>query len=245
MLYSPREAISQYLYNEETKMKKILLSLLVLLSLLSFVSCEKDKSEEVISNYENFTETFMMVNPVAGIFPTETNTALKDTEIDNDSLTAFLSAIHSGKKVTLSSNDNTKTKFDGGYIKIEGKDEKKKTSEISNASFTVSYKVDDTKVENKTYKISSTATLNESDDKVSFTYSLTINDKTSSTMNDKTYKSISYTYDGEKFTSAKVDGKDVSLRLLNASRLSQYLPTNDTGSGDTDSSSTTEGETNS
>ena len=35
-------------------MKKVLIALLAVLLLLSFTSCEKDKSEEVIAAYEEF-----------------------------------------------------------------------------------------------------------------------------------------------------------------------------------------------
>ncbi len=195
-------------------MKKSLLVIALVLLSLFFVSCNKesaDKSEEMVARYEKFCETYMMMSSTTGLFPKETNKALRDVEISTESMKAFLKDLNPGKEIEVTTEG---LKFDGGSIIIDG-DDKKGTATADQASFKVSYKIDTKEVSNEEYKISLNSSKETNEKTASVSFSLTINDKV--------YSTITYKSEGEKFTSATVDGKEVNVRLLNASRLNPSL----------------------
>lgn len=196
-------------------MKKSITAVLLILLALLFVSCDNDKSEEVIATYEKFCQTYVMMAPVTGLFP-ETTGSLANKEIKSENMKAFLSALHPGKIIEVTTE---KPAFTKGTITITNDESsKKKTAVVSSdpdAQFSISYKLTkDKETEQKTNEqhfISLSSSMEDNDSVTTVSYSLTLDDKV--------YGSITYSHDGEKFTSATVDGKSVDLRLLNAARL--------------------------
>ncbi len=199
-------------------MKKSITAVLLIILALLFVSCDNDKSEEVIATYEKFCQTYVMMAPVTGLFPdtttAESGDSLANKAIEKKNMAAFLSALHPGKEIEVTTTSPTFTK---GTIKITG-DEKKKTAVVGSdpeAQFSISYKMTkDKETEQKTdelHFISLNSSMEDNEKVITVSYSLTLDEKV--------YGSITYSHDGEKFTSATVDGKSVDLRLLNAARL--------------------------
>ena len=83
-------------------MKKILIVLLSILLALSFILCEKDKSEEVIANYEEFAKACSVGMAAIEFFPQESK-ALSDITIGNDE--SFLVALLSNTAISVSSDN--------------------------------------------------------------------------------------------------------------------------------------------
>ncbi len=199
-------------------MKKSLLVIALVLLSLFFVSCNKesaDKSEEMVARYEKFCETYMMMSSTTGLFPKETKTALSGVAISADNMKAFLSAYNSGKNIDITTSGELN--FTGGSITVDNSSAKKKTAKVDpDAIFTVSYTVGTVAKENQKYTIKMSSSYEEGDKETSVSFSLTINDKV--------YSTITYKFNNdEKFTSAFVDGEEVSVRLLNASHLNPSL----------------------
>ncbi len=186
-------------------MKKILIVLLSVLLALSFISCEKDKSEEVIANYEEFCKVYKIDNTALSLFSSaSTETDLKETSIDTKNLSSFLSALLSSSDITGPSASTNFTS--GSYAKKTEGDTTKVT--ITDAVFKVSYTIGDKNVTDEEYKISGTCvTKNPEDGTGSYDYSLTING---------TGYSITMSGEKGKVTSATVNGKAVDVRLLNS-----------------------------
>lgn len=198
-------------------MKKSLLVIALVLLSLFFVSCNKesaDKSEEMVARYEKFCETYMMMSSTTGLFPKETNKALRDVKISTESMKAFLSAYNSGKNIEVTTEGELK--FTGGGITVVTSEKNNSAKVDPDASFTVSYTVDKVVKENQKYSIKLNSSFEKGDKETSVSFSLTINDKV--------YSTIKYKFnDDEKFTSAFVDGEEVSVRLLNASHINPSL----------------------
>lgn len=207
-------------------MKKSLTAVLLILLALLFVSCDNDKSEEVIATYERFCETYLMMAPTSALFPQDEDAELKDKAIESNNMKAFLSALNPGKVIEVTT---TSPVFTAGHIKNTNTDTKKATLVSSDpvAVFTISYKVDTKEITDEKHSISLSSSMEEGEKADSVSFSLTIDNKT--------YGSISYSHDGEKFTMATVDGQNVNLRLLNAARLD---PTPTVKSNDADTTET-------
>lgn len=220
--------------HKERKMKKSLSVILMILLLLFFVSCEKDKSEEVISTYEKFCKTYMLMTPVTELFPTTQpgdGGKLGDVAISEEHMKSFLSAYTRYEIEDITITDETSLKFKTGIITIEG-DATKKTAVIKpdqEAKITVSYKVSgeeegkEAEKSNEEYKIVMSSSIDIGEKAKSVSFALTLNGNV--------YGTISYTFEGDKFTSASVDGKKVNVRLLNAAHLN---PTPSSAKGDTE-----------
>lgn len=204
-------------------MKKSLIAIMLILTALFFISCEKDKSEEVVTTYEKFCETYLLMDPVTNLFPKESKT-LYNEPISSDHMKAFLAALYPEKGIEVK-NDSSLV-FEGGEIKFDGSDtdkiKKAKTNE-SGAVFIVSYKLSDKEIENEKYTIILTSSIEENENKLSASFYLKINDKD--------YGTIKYEYNGEKFTSASYNGKSVDVRLLNATHISPSPANSDSESG--------------
>lgn len=189
-------------------MKKVLIAMLAVLLLLSFTSCEKDKSEEVIAVYEEF----ITVNNICE----RTDRMLSGIAIDKDNtvnegmLASLLrvldgtdaeihiksNKISSGSKNSSTSEDGTTTRTysDVGieYTYTEGSD-----STVKSGTFSV----DGTYV-NKSPEIRAASAYKDA------SYEMTINGVK--------YKLSYYRDYYGKYTRASVNGKDVEIRLLNS-----------------------------
>ena len=185
-------------------MKKILIVLLSILLVLSFTSCEKDKSEEMLSTYEKFA---------AGLRIGEN----------------IHSARYDVKQVTASDYTGSILYIVRDIVKdLYNYDETFTITGITEATGTIKNiegYTDNYHIKYENIVISYTYTYGESSGsgKLSFsgTYSRDVEDNTKTyvydfVVNGENYKTEYTLNNYEEFTSAKINGTDVNLSLLNA-----------------------------
>ncbi len=185
-------------------MKKISIILLALLMLLAFVSCEKDKSGDMINAYEEFVKAYNNCLKVRTCFA-------KDGKIEKSDIGEweFWSMVNtlSGKDINVTSLEVA----DGSSTTVTTSEDKStKTYTFNNISITYKYtEGKDTTEKDGTYTLTGTyAVTNVADKGTSYSFDVTINSETK-------FK-IAYSMDKkDAFTSASVNGTDVELRLLN------------------------------
>ncbi len=194
-------------------MKKVLIAMLAVLLLLSFTSCEKDKSEEVIAALEDFYKTgnrLLSAMAVMEIPDDETvNYEYTDatTDVSDSYLHAFLYNICDVKKEVAS--------IESVSGKVTGTQKSGVSSDLTFSDVVVKYKLAD---DETVYEFTLNGTCKGSIEKKGETeiesreFSLTVNG---------TQYSWSYTMKNEKFTAASANGKSVDVRLLN-SRVSHW-----------------------
>ncbi len=203
-------------------MKKVMIVLLAALLLVSFSSCEKDKSEDVIATYESFCKVQEIAVDVPLIFsdmnvhnnaPVEKSNS--DISIDSD-LTYLLEAVDSKYEKITTLKDLSAT----GTVKREVSEEgttRTETWTVTNCEVSFKYTVegsedyiDDKITINGTFVEKTLGTRGSYEaEEVDASFSL-----------NGTNYSISYaTNTKPSFTRAKVNGNDVDLRLLNSPSL--------------------------
>lgn len=212
-------------------MKKLSIIILSLILLFCFVSCEKDKSGEMIENYEAFVKAYKVCNYTFSALPNRsssssagtsgvTNVAEKYSEASDDHLSALYSTIHEDSNITI-------TKITGGSGTYEYTYDDNAEEDILNLTVTynnviLKYTYTDAdgtekndgemKISEGTYKRKTSSI----DDTSSKGTSINLYDvKCNMTIEGTTYE-ITYTKKGSTFTSATVNGKEVQIRLLNA-----------------------------
>lgn len=199
-------------------MKKLSIVLLCAFLFFSFISCEKDKSDEVINNYENFKSTENMGENVIFLFDVdslekgETEINLSESGADKDDIEDVISK-YTGKYLEVIS-DSDDIAFTSGKLKSNKTDDKNITINIDDAKLDVTYRVynDDGDPVGDEIKLSLV---------ISGDFSLSTSDDTFSTsfkfkVIDKSYDySYSKTISTEKYTKAAVNGNNVDVRLLN------------------------------
>lgn len=218
-------------------MKKVAIILLSVLISLSFISCQKDNTEEVIKNYEDYLESVYHTNVTNELLEYLILSSPKDenykyerekyTENDKLLLMYKMDMIFSQVRfldkyydlsddvivVKISEIESISGKISGTY-----EDDKNYDTSISDLKIKFkydSYNVRGEKINKETesgeLSISITASRKEKDDMISVTAS-------SLSINGISVRDISYKYDNimEKYTEAKVDGNSIDLRLLNS-----------------------------
>lgn len=206
-------------------MKKLFTILLVVfLVVFSFVGCEKDKSEEVIKNYEDFEKTKGAMSNIAlaSRLGGGKETELTAEKIDTNTLTSLVSSIENETRIVTEVvsakgtilNDSktegvisysTSTEIKGLEIKYKyttanAKEAKEGSLTMSGTSSFDVKAVDEKGTEiHNTYKVSGLV-INGTSYK-DITFELSVNMASSKTT----------------YTSATVGGKAVDVRLLNAS----------------------------
>ena len=171
-------------------MKKALLVILSLVMVISFTSCQKDTSAEVLSTFEAFTSQFEICSSAIKAAGSKTTSTVKKA----------VQAISGDLSIDVSSivSDETKTK---GTITGNDYDV---TIAYNYTSSTV------TTAKEGTLTVVGTYTKNDNDETgiVSYSWKFTINGEE---------YDISCTTDvTEKFTSAYVNGQSVNVALLNS-----------------------------
>lgn len=173
-------------------MKKVLIVLLSVLLLVSFVSCEKDKSEEIIKNLEDFYTAKNICENAAKILTESayTGESLAKDKIEHDGLMDCLNALDLDPEVTEITNATGSATFTDGV---------KTYNDI-----VVTY----TKSDGSDYDLSFSGKFDGSTtDKYSYELKVAGTDY-----------SVSWTYDNStgKYATASVNGNDVEVRLLNS-----------------------------
>ncbi len=185
-------------------MKKILIITLSLLMLLAFVSCEKDKTPEITSTFEEFLRNYSIGMAVRAEV---VNSVSKDTpeskakDYIKDSVPEILRYL--GNEYASSETTDATGTIKGEYT-AEGK------TILTFDDITASYKYKEkggTEEKTGEMKFGGTISEVETDDGWTVVSTLSVNG---------TEYGFSFTDKDGKFTAASVNGKDVNLRLLNA-----------------------------
>ena len=232
-------------------MRRVITILLVVFLALSFVGCEKDKSEEVVKNYEDFMRTHEIENSLSsysyglpnGVDPTKKGKPanFKEEDISKE----LVSALHydldnvwiDDTSITIEevkgqyekySERETTTSEDGKTTNVEGKN----TFKIFDLEITYIYTDDNNKKIRRTITISGEYEDNyksksvevEGNTEDSYTETITCSGLE---VDGTSYGNIEYTSEAKfennnvisawKLTGATVNGKNVDLRLLEAS----------------------------
>ena len=186
-------------------MKKISIILLALLMLLAFVSCDKDKSGDMINTYEEFVKAYNNCLEIPTYFAKDGK--IEASDIDNWELRMLVHTLN-GSYIGVTSLEVA----DGSSTTLTTSEDKNtKTYTFNNISITYKYTEgeEDTTEKDGTYTLTGTYVVTDSADKGS-SYSFDI------TINSETKCKIAYSKDANgAFTSASVNGTDVELRLLN------------------------------
>jgi hypothetical protein len=201
-------------------MKKALIVMLSVMLVLTFVACEKDKSGEVVQNYEDFVVAYN-ASDVAGdcatsLAPELYSDKTTNKDVSKSTLNAY-SVANWWKKLT--GDDIT---VDSTSLSQEGTITGTTALDTSAGTGKIEAEVTGVKVKFKYTKSGSTDKL---DGEISFSGKLTLEvtkdsrsySYSSFSLNGVSYKDISFTQNMEtkKFTAAKIGGADVELKLLN------------------------------
>lgn len=215
-------------------MKKVLIVLLSVLLALSFISCEKDKSGEVIQNYEDFIKSSRTGSSLNSIFSPyirekrDTKTYKIDKEFsdaDKDDIKSLLEdkSYYVGKILGL--DDITVTSVESVSGKLQGDASDYTASDVViKFKYTTSNGKDDEEATDKAIDGEIKMNMKYSDSGINGdgieTYSVS-----SLSLQGVSYKDVSYSeawkktgernYTLVKYTSATVGGNNVELRLLN------------------------------
>ncbi len=203
-------------------MKKVLIVLLSVLLALSFVSCEKDKSEEIIANYEAFVKTCPKAEAAVTTLSFNTSwysetgkidNSFSDTSLSEDDYWYVATLINNLEDNNIYSSEIVSATLKSGNLTGQRNLETKETDvTASDVVLEVTYKPDASsdKTETAEFKMNGDYKKCNNDDYNEMKCDLTVN----GIKYNIAYKVVKG--DNPKYTSAAVDGKDVEIRLLNA-----------------------------
>ena len=191
-------------------MKKLSIIILSLILLLCFVSCEKDKSEEMIANYEAFAKVYKVCDETWCALPKKNTNMSEDTDVSYYDIQNILTAIDSEnsnvevidssvkKSGTITATEDGDKETYTYDIKIDYEYIKGGTGSVKqNGTLTISGTYEKTEIKPK-------AIANDEDVKCKFT------------INGTPYEIAYYQKGNATFTSASVNGVAIEVRLLNA-----------------------------
>ena len=200
-------------------MKKVLIVLLSVLLLVSFVSCEKDKSEEIIKAYEDYCKTERIIDNTKNVLSsndaTKNKTTLETSDFNEYRVSWALRTLGYEEEIT-SANDfkvisgegsTSFTSPDENSTLQTYKDIKVSAKTIDSEKNTIATY---TLVFNGTEKVTREGSGDSATDTHDVNFTITVNDDT------HTY-TMKYVQDQKyNFVSVSVNGKAVDVRLLNS-----------------------------
>lgn len=225
-------------------MKKVLIVLLSVLLALTFISCEKDKSGEVIQNYEDFTNTYNAYSKVRNIYSTlekigtweydESGNRTLDIEFSDSDITKVQEILKNNSyyvgRILDVDNYNpiyiTITSVGSVSGKLEGKIQSSSSQyneEYTASDIVIKFKYTTTKYveDSKTGEYNpETSDSIDAELKINFKYSQKSTKDaatysiSSLSLQNVSYKDIEYSEGKEGYTSATVGGTAVELRLI-------------------------------
>ncbi len=191
-------------------MKKVLIILSVAIMLIASVSCEKDKSGEMVETYEEFMTALAKCNlaTISNGYDEATN----ECTISESYLQEAVNKINDSE-ITITSGD-------AKFVRTEKTEGQKTTFTYDNVSIKYKYTEgsdetpkDGTLTISGSYSITDYSTRALARD-TEYSYDLTVNGKS--------YKLSYYLNADRTYKSASVNGKNVELRLLNAPATMAY-----------------------
>ena len=197
-------------------MKKFLIIMLSVLLLLSFTSCEKDKSGDVIATFEKFANEKETAYRVYTLFSNVNKSAITTGDVDPSSLGNLLSAYY-GEDSNLAQQGTITVTTASGSVTSEGEVSSGKKLSFQNVTFSCTENRDNKEYRTTNFEISGSCECKS--EPVRAAGADIINYSADVTVNGKNYK-LSYTWNGgtKKYSAASVDGTAVELRLLNAGK---------------------------
>ena len=197
-------------------MKKFLIIMLSVLLLLSFTSCEKDKSGDVIAAFEKFANEKETAYRVYTLFSSVNESDITTEDVGESSLGNLLAAYYDEDSEPIQQGTITVTAASGS-VTSEGEVSSGKKVSFQNVTFSCKEYRDSKEYRSTDFVISGSCEYKS--EPVRAAGASIINYSSDVTVNGKNYK-LSYTWnDGtEKYSAASVDGTDVELRLLNAGK---------------------------
>ena len=198
-------------------MKKISIILLAVLLIFTITSCEKDKTEEVISNYEKFVKAYKIGGAIQSI---GNETIGKGGEIKAENyggsskgdVELIAKALYNYTDTFIiperdaSATDTGITAAKGTVENIQGYTDNNHLT-FTDCEFSYTYTLDGATGTGK-ISFSGTYSCDEKDKVKTYVCDFVVNNET--------YKA-EYTIDDGFFTAAKINGTDVDVRLLNSS----------------------------
>lgn len=190
-------------------MKKVLIILSIALMLVAFVSCNKDKSGEMVETYEEFVTGLAKCDAATRI-SSGYDTDTYEHTISKDYLQDAVNKINDSN-ITITSYSPTT------FVRPQKTEGEKTTYTYDNVSIKYKYTEGSDETEKDgTFTISGTKSITNYQPKAlardtEYSYNLTINGKA--------YKLSYYLNADGTYKSASVNGKNVELRLLNAPRI--------------------------
>ena len=183
-------------------MKKVLIAILAVLLLLSFTSCKKDKSEEVIAAYEEFCKAQHVVGYAYGSFNYPDSGDVDITSLTKDDVNYNVSnCLNHLDGTNLDSVDATEGAVKGKVSQGE--------KELTYTGVKITYYVEGDSTTKHELTIAGTFKLVQNTD--ASTGKLEANLK----INGNDF-ALSYTMENGKYTAASINGTDVNLTLLNS-----------------------------
>ncbi len=191
-------------------MKKVLIILSVAIMLIASVSCEKDKSGEMVETYEEFMTALAKCNlaTISNGYDEATN----ECTISESYLQEAVNKINDSE-ITITSGD-------AKFVRTEKTEGQKTTFTYDNVSIKYKYTEGSDETEKDgTLTISGSYSITDYLPRAlardtEYSYDLTVNGKS--------YKLSYYLNADRTYKSASVNGKNVELRLLNAPATMTY-----------------------
>ena len=206
-------------------MKKAIIVLLSVLLVISLTSCnQQDKAAEMVSNYEKFTTGLAICKGAADAcrrsMSSESATkTLNEGNIHKGSLKYSIEARNGYPFGIL--NSPTVTSVSGTVTGTSSEATFKNVKVESTYTFNSDYRaVNDGETRNDTLTLSGSYSYNENIDGDEISVTIECNDlKVNETVYNLSCRIVVGDSETWIFTDAKIDGKDVSLALLNAARV--------------------------
>ncbi len=191
-------------------MKKISIILLAVLLIFTITSCEKDKTEEVISNYEKFTMAYKLGDAIH-IIGEDTKSKGGEIKIDNyhgsstKDVEVLAKVLYNYTDTFIIENKTGITAAKGTVEYIQGYTDYNHLN-FKDCEFSYTYTLDGATGTGK-ITFEGTYSCDEKGDVKTYVCDFVVNGET--------YKA-EYTIDDGFFTAASINGTDVNVRLLNS-----------------------------
>ena len=187
-------------------MKKVLIALLAVLLLLSFTSCEKDKSEEVIAAYEEYCKVCSVGSWAYASFKYPESGSVNFTSLTKDNISenqlSYCLDYLDGS--WLDKVDAVEGSVTGTYSKTD--------ADITFKGVKITYYVEGDSTTKHELTIDGTFKFTQNTDMT------TGKVEANMTINGNAF-AFSYTVENSKYTAASVNGKSVDVRILNSQQI--------------------------
>ncbi len=214
-------------------MKKVLIILSVVLVVFSFVSCRKDKSEEIIKNYEDYVESRNVYTINTNLMTSYTSKFPKgkvEADISNETFKDMLCHISTafknnrgnlwreyGLSDDVKSVEIVSTTVDSGTLNGTITDDEVYEYTLSDVKVNFTYNICDKNGDKLNFEPIETVFTASMKLEHSYTNGVRTDSISSLTLNGVTYRDLYLRYDSVmgEYTDVRIEGESVDLRLIN------------------------------